>query len=298
MQAMRPRRLRATHLLLAALLAVGGARAAAGDQLETYRPQHRSAAELAPVVSEILGPGGMAVAAPGGGALLMRGDPASIEQALQLLPEIDVPIPVYRVESTLTTLRELRRVGVRVDGWVTAGEIRVGKVRLAEEGLRVRVRSALSEGEERFQAFVTVLDGRRAEIWTGTTYPERVQSLHEEAGRLRVYETTTLVPVQTGFAVLPRGLADGRIDLELAPISAEEAPEGRVVRAGMATRVILHPEELVVVAGIREVGRELRIDPFATLDHREGARETVLVVRVDPLPEVTTSPPGGSGPPP
>jgi hypothetical protein len=275
---------------------MAGARAEAGDRLETYRPQHRSAAELAPLVSEILAPEGTAVSDPGGGVLLMRGDPTSIKRAIQLLRELDAPIPVYRVESTLTTLRELRRVGIRVDGWVQAGEIRVGKVRAVDRELRVRVRAALSEGEERFQGFVTVLDGSRAEIWTGTTYPERIQSLHEEAGRLRVYETTTLVPVRTGFAVLPRGLADGRIDLELAPISAEETAEGTVVRAGMATRITLHPDELVVVAGIREVGQELRIDPFGTLDHREGEWETVLLVRVDPLVEAPASRSGGSDP--
>ncbi len=298
MHGMQLWRLRPTHLVLAALLAAAGAGPAAGDRLETYQPQHRSAAELAPLVSEILAPEGTAVSGPGGGALLMRGDAASIKQALQLLRELDVPIPAYRIESTLTTLRELRRVGVSVKGWMQAGEIRVGKVRTSEERLRVRVRSVLSEGEERFRGFVTVLDGNRAEIWTGTTYPERVRSLHEEAGRLRVYETTTLVPVRTGFAVLPRGLADGRIDLELAPISSEEAPEGAVVRAGMVTRVILHPGELAVVAGIREASQEIRIDPFATLDLREGARETVLLVRVDPLAEAPPSQPGGSGPQP
>jgi type II secretory pathway component GspD/PulD (secretin) len=275
---------RSTLLVGAVFLALAGVLVAASERLEIYRPQHRGAAELAPLVSGVLAPEGAAIPDPGSNQILIRGDPAAVGRALALLKEVDVPLRVYRVESTLTTLRELERVGLRVDGWIQGGEIRVGKARGVAEAPRIQVRSVLSEGEDRFWTSVAVVDGKRAEIWTGTTYPERERTLQEEAGRLRVYETTTLVPIRTGFAVRPRLMRDGRISLEVACLSAEEATEGTVIRAGTSTHVTLKPGESLAIASLRESDHQVRVDPFGSLDLREGARDSVLLVRVEPLP--------------
>jgi hypothetical protein len=270
--------------VVAALVALLGSPGAAEDQLEVYQPRHRAADELAVSVAGVLGPEAIVVPDPASGKLVIRGDRASIRQALGILQELDVPLGAYRVESTMTTLSELRRNSVWIDGWLEAGQFRVGKVRKATGDLHLRVRSVLSEGDRRFQGLVTVLEGHPAEIWLGTTYPERVRTLNEEAGRLRVYETATLVPVQTGFRVVPRALRDGRIALELSAVSAEEAPEGRVIRAGTSTHVNVVPDELTAISTLRRARSQISIDPFATLDASDRVREEVLLLRVQPLP--------------
>ena len=80
--------LRATLFLLA-VIAWGGPTTSAADELEVYRPRHRLASELAPLVSGVLAPSGLAMADPGSGRLIIRGDRASIKTALDLLRELD-----------------------------------------------------------------------------------------------------------------------------------------------------------------------------------------------------------------
>ncbi len=255
---------------------------AAEERLEVYRPRSRPAIELAPIVGGILDPTGIAIPDPGTGQLILRGDSASIDRALEVLGEIDVPLHTYRIESTMTTLQELRRQGIQIEGWALAGEFRIGRLRPGPDGLRVRVRSVLSEGEDRFEGLVTTLEGSSAEIWTGTTHPERTRTLHERSGQLRVYETTTLVPVRTGFRVRPRDLGNGRVDLEISAVSSEEEPEGTVVRSSVSTHLQIRVEELVVIARLQASEQTLSIDPFAHLDWSDKTHDTVLLVQVTP----------------
>ena len=263
---------------------------AAEERLEVYRPRSRPATELAPIVGKLLDPAGIAIPDPGTGHLILRGDSASIDRALEVLGEIDVPLRTYRIDSTMTTLRELRRQGIQIEGWALAGEFRVGRLRPGPDGLRIRVRSVLSEGENRFEGRVTTLEGYAAEIWTGTTYPERTRTLHERSGQLRVYETTTLVPVRTGFRVRPRDLGDGRVDLEIAAVSSEEQREGTVVRSSVSTHLQVSAEELVVIALLRGSEQTLSIDPFAHLDWSDRTHDSVLLVRVTATSSPTTPP--------
>jgi hypothetical protein len=276
--------LRAALFLLASVLAWSGPGTIQADELEIYRPRHRVAAELAPLVSGVLAPSGIAVADPGSGQLIIRGDRASIKAALELLRELDVALNAYRIQSTLTTLRELRRTGFEIAGWVRGGTVRIGRGEAPEGRSRLRVRSILSEGETRFQGVVTTLEGYPAEIWTGTTYPARVETWNEQLGRVEVHDTTTLVPIRTGFRVLPRSMSNGRVNLEIVPVSAEEEPEGLVVRAGAATQVIVTEGEVVLIASVQGERDEITIDPFATLDLQEEASDTVMLVMVDRIP--------------
>ena len=98
---------------------------------------------------------------------------------------------------------------------------------------------------------------------------------------------STLVPIQTGFRVLPRGLPDGRVRLHIAPVTAEEEPQGRVVRASATTEIIVTPGEVVVIASVQERVSEISVDPFASLDLREGTTDTVMLVTVERLSHPT-----------
>ena len=89
---------------------------------------------------------------------------------------------------------------------------------------------------------------------------------------------------RTGFRVLPRSMSNGRVNLEIVPISAEEEPEGLVVRAGAATQVIVTEGELVLIASVQGERNEITIDPFATLDLQKEASDTVMLVTVDRIP--------------
>ncbi len=263
-------------LLLAALFLPEGALGA-----EIFRPRYRAAEDLAPVAEGILGPSGLVVADPGTGWLVLRGEPAAVAEALATLQRLDVRPASYRVSTTLTRMLDLDRAGVSVSGWIRAGDVRIGRAGPVPAGIRIAPRGLLSQEESSFAGQVAVLEGSSAEIWTGTVHPERQTFLDARGGRVRVYETATLVPVQTGFRVRPRGRSDGSIELELAPVIAERSEDGTIVRAAATSTVVVQPGETLVVASAHEAGTEIAIDPFGTLDHREGANDTAMLVRVD-----------------
>lgn len=277
----RRRVLRSLSLLLALALLPG----AAGDGLEAYRPRHRSAAELAPIAAELLAPEGSAIVDPGTGTLILRGPREALIETLALLRRLDVPFPTYRVEAVLTRLGELERLEIAVESWIRAGELRVGTVPGHPRKLALRARSVLAEGEERFEGELVVREGQGGEFWTGTTHPERVQTAQERAGELRGYESSTLVPVRTGLRAVPRGHADGTVELAIAPVVAEPGPERSVLRTAAAAHVRLRPGQMAVVASIQQAESRTAIDPFAALDLREGASQAVLLVRVERLPD-------------
>jgi hypothetical protein len=248
---------------------------------EVFKPRYRPAEELVPVAEGILGPGGMVAADPRTGWLILRGDPGPVAEALETLQRLDVRPASYRVWSTLTRTAELERAGVSVSGWVRAGDVRIGRAGWVPRGLWVSPRGLLAQGESTFTGEVAVLEGAAAEVWTGTVFPERQTFADGRGGRVRVYETATLVPVQTGFRVRPRGRADGSIEVEITPVISERDADGTLVRAAAATAVVVRPGETVVIASAHETGAQIALDPFATLDYREGANDSTLLVRVE-----------------
>jgi hypothetical protein len=214
-------------LLLLGLLAPATVVGGPGDRVEVYAPRHRTVEDLAPLVSGVLAPSGEAIPDPSSGRLILRGDAASVERALEVLASLDTPIRSYRVESILSTLRDLDRMGVELGGWLESGGVRIGRAS-GPEGVAVRLDALRSSEDRHFRGLVTVIDGRAAELWTGTEEPRRSRHIEREGGRVRIHETTTLVPVRTGFRVVPRGLPDGRVDGRPRPI---DSPESRGKRS-------------------------------------------------------------------
>jgi type II secretory pathway component GspD/PulD (secretin) len=254
--------------------------------------------DLAPLVSGVLAPSGEAIPDPSSGRLILRGDAASVERALEVLASLDTPIRSYRVESILSTLRDLDRMGVELGGWLESGGVRIGRAS-GPEGVAVRLDALRSSEDRHFRGLVTVIDGRAAELWTGTEEPRRSRHIEREGGRVRIHETTTLVPVRTGFRVVPRGLPDGRVELELVSVAARSDLDGDIAQTGTATRVAVAPGELIVVGTIGREDRQTSTNRFSGVARQEESTETVLLLRVDPLTHPaapdsgTISPPGG-----
>lgn len=197
---------------------------------------------------------------------------------------------MYRIAATLTTLRALETRGISVEGWTRSGEVRVGRVAgppTEGSGLAVRLHTLSTDDHSRFHGTVAVLDGGSAELWTGTVHPERVRVRRVigtgHGSEVRVYDTRTLVPLRTGFRVVPQRQPDGRVELEIAPIVEERTEQGHVVRAAAATRVVAAPGQPVAVASAASRNEHVAIDPFGRVDHREGANESAFVVVAEEL---------------
>ncbi len=256
-----------------------GARAA--DEVQLYRPQSRPATELAPLVQDILGPEGAALPDPGSGALLLRGSPADVRQALELLRQLDAPVRSFRVTTEVVSREEARSRGFGVEGWVQVGALRVARLRGGTEPAGVAVRLDTREisrsGQRRTE--VVVVEGREARIATGHLFPVLVyRERHEPRGPAELLVSPTLMPVESGARVRVRGAGDGLLDVELEPFDAAvDRPS-----FAMATRVRMRPGETLAVGGI-DRGRGTAGGGAFGYAERESTQDLVVLLHVAPV---------------
>ncbi|MFI5314886.1 MAG: secretin N-terminal domain-containing protein [Myxococcota bacterium] len=254
--------------LVLLLLALAGDVYGQGARFRIYEPRSRTADELAPLVAPLLGPSGAAVADPNGGSLILEGDPEAIGNALAALETLDAPPHQYRIESETRT-RAAQDGAFAQAGWVDRGGFRVARI-AAGAGSGTRAHGVA--------ASVVVLEGRTAEVWTGTSVPVHLGS------------ELALVPVQSGFRVRPRSLGSGEIELEITPVLAERGRGGEIRETGAATQIRVKPGEALAIAGVDEQ-RDSRGASFPPGAHADSAAsDSTLVVRVTPLESSPASP--------
>jgi hypothetical protein len=248
-------------------------------EVELYRPRYRSAAELTEVADGLLGPNGAAIA-DASGTLVLTGTREALNQALAALRRLDVALQSYRIETRLTAEAALRRRGVAVQGWIQAGDLRIGRVGRSEPEFGVVFRSLGTEEDRGVATTVSVRDGASAEIWTGTLHPAEVR-IHRDRGQdVRELEVLPLVEVRTGVRLRLRSLADGSVELDLAPVIEELGPGQEYRQTAVATRVKLRLGEGIVIASTEGLSSEVLSTPFVSYAMETDSRETLLWVRV------------------
>lgn len=265
------------RVALAALLALAALGAA---PIQVFQPHFRTPAELAPLASDLLGSEGIAFADPGGRVLVLRGPPESVARVLEVLRQLDRRPAAYRIEFRLTRLALLRRLGIHLESWVNSAQIRLARLPESAPPIsRLRGRSVLAMRENRLDGTVAALEGRPAELWIGTAFPEIQRQAGFTGGETRTLDSAEVMAIETGFRVTPRALPDGRVELEIAPVLAVPSREGRSVRAGVSTRLAAGVGRWLAVASLAKRGAAVSLDPFGNLDLRAGASDSVLLLR-------------------
>lgn len=250
--------------------------ATAADQTELYRPRHRLPAELLELASGVMGGEGSASLDPGTGTLVLRGPRDVLDQAVAVLARLDVALASFRVEFRSTTERALERAGIRIDGWIDLGGVRMGRPTSGPAGLRAAM-GAVEQGSRReLRSVVAVRDGSTAQLWTGRLVPA---SIAVEGAGEQLRAARVLRPVRSGFRVRPRGLGDQRIELEIQPIVSHDSLETPFSETGVATRLAVTPGEWIVLGAVEA---ELEAETHGLIvagESRERQRE-VLLLRV------------------
>jgi len=264
--------------------------AAGATEVELYKARFRSAAELAELVGPLIEPDGVAVPDDSGGFILLRGSPEAIAQALETLERIDTQPRQFRISSEVVSRSVLQARGLRVGGWVSLGDLRVGRTLAGPEGVRVSAHQLRADSGRRFLASVVALENAPAEIWTGNLFPFTVSEVEvfepgrrhtQRHGQLRVRETTAFVPVRRGLRVRARGSGNA-VDLELVPVMEDGDPQAGIRELGASTRLRIQPGEQVVIGSIDRDDRLSSGDPLqsATLDSFSG---DLILVGVEEL---------------
>lgn len=248
-----------------------------------------------PLVAPLLEPEGTAVADPGSGKLLLRGSAEALRAARAVLEQIDVVPRQYRVETRIEERESLISRGLSIEGWIEVGDVRIGRVREpvrrrghTDSRVEIRVREYRTTSRERFASSVVVIEGRVAEVWTGSLVPVHARMYDVRAEETRIVETRMLEPVRTGFAVRPRAAGEGAIELEIVPIREQVrelvgSGDLAISQTGASTRVRVQPGEWIAIGRLQwdEENRESEALSVTTRDALAG--DSLLLVRATQL---------------
>jgi hypothetical protein len=227
------------------------------------------------------------VADDSGGFVLLRGSAEAVAQALETLARVDVQPRQYRISTEMVSRSVLQARGVRVDGWVQVGDMRIGRTPVGPEGLELSAHQLRADSGRHFGATIVALENTPAEIWTGNVFPISVQSF--ELGRGpgqrprsgQVFETTALVPVRQGLRVRARG-AGKAIELDLVPVMQDGHPGTGIREQGASTRLRIAPGEQLVIGSLGRSDQLRTGDPLAHAVE-DSSSEDLMIVRVEEI---------------
>ncbi len=271
-------------LLLAAPLAVRGA------EFELYRPSHRSAEELAALVDPVLGAGGRAVADARTGVLILTGEADGLARARALLRELDVPLARYLVDSRIESREALRLRGYTLESELELGPLRIARLAEPEPArpvaqVQVHFWELETRDARRSERSLQVLEGRTAELWTGSLIPIRVRNFDLPTREERVLETEPLLSLRTGFQLRPRRLGDGEVELELVAVTTGGHAAAEISRTSSSTQLRLRLGEWVTVRQLATSHSLTGSAPLTGWEERDSEQDELLLFRILLAPE-------------
>ena len=261
---------------------------APGAEFELYRPKHRSAEELAPLIDPLLRAEGGAVPDAGTGSLLLSGSLEGLARAQALLSQLDVPLARYRIESRIESQEALRLRGYKLEAELQLGSLRIARLREPDQTQRRQpreLREYRTLGDERTWQSLLVAEGSSAELWTGSTIPIRVRNFEFRDREERVLETEPLLAVRTGLELRPRSLPEGRVELEMAAVAARGGAGVEISRTSSSARVQLRLGEWLVLdelSNARALSGSAPVEPWTNV---EPESDELLLFRVLRAPE-------------
>lgn len=236
------------------LLAAGAAIAQAS--IEVIELRHTTAEQVLPALRPLLEPGGALTGQRN--QLIVRTSPRNLEELRRALQTLDVSARRLVISVRFDAAGEAEQAEAAVDA------------RISNRGSRVEVRAGESRGVsgERVDQRLQVLEGGRAYISAGTSFPIR----HRDGVEIR--------EAASGFEVIPR-VTGGMVVLEIAPRrQSTGARPGSVESVDAATTVRASLGEWVEIAGIEQSSARQDRAPGAGARGREAASRRIWV-RVD-----------------
>lgn len=226
------------------------------DEARVLRVEHRSAAELIPLVEGLLSEGGKVSVDTRTNSLVVFDNKEVIEKIAALVAYLDRPLEQLRVRFRFQGGSTARGMGdggsgrVSGDGWsVSSGP--------GGDGIAVRAEARLARqgGEE--ESFISVMSGGTAYICVGKEVPFRERWIYLTRRYARIVEGVHFERVETGFEVRPTAMGD-KVQIEVIPRVSSFARRERVVRLTEAATTITVPRGVwVTIGGTSERSNEV-----------------------------------------
>ncbi len=205
------------YIVLTLVLVTSSAFGAETDVKIIY-VKHRQAAELAPVVREVLGEAGKVVAFED--RLILRAPKDELKKARKLIATLDVEKAVLQV-----TVRQKAQQGVETAGGALTLSTDAAHGAPSSGAIpsfrgNGRYSRTIGNAEKQTEQFVKVLEGEAAFVTTGRRIPFSQFKAVVAGENLSVLETVNYYDVTTGFWVSPQ-VQDGEVVLTITPHLSE-----------------------------------------------------------------------------
>ena len=213
---------------------------ALAQSLEIIDLEHRSAADMIPILQPLLEPGGALTGQDY--KLFVRASPANIAQLRKALAQLDRAPRQFLVSVRRATQQQVEQehagagVAIGSDG---------GSVSLSTNG-------SAAQRESNAVQSVRVLEGSSAFIASGTSVPVITSAIIGGGRRPRVAVATSYRDLNSGFTVTPR-LAGERVTLDVSQQSERRADDGSGVQTeSLSTQVTGRLGEWLRLGGVHE----------------------------------------------
>jgi type II secretory pathway component GspD/PulD (secretin) len=252
-----PSRMYSMHpaiLLAVLLIALAGITSVSrAESLETIPLSHRMAEDLLPILQPLLPPGSVLTGT--GNVLLVRTDPATLEQLRATVAQLDRAPRQLLISVGQSSGVDAGGTSVRGSGTVGSGDVQVGinQPPQATAGAQAAVRSGSTRDSLRTVASVRALEGFETYISVGQSRPYTSTSVISGGGWRppTVVQTTGFQDVQSGFFATPRVNGD-RVTLVISSQQQRLTGGGRqsqVATASATTTVSGRLGEWIEIGG-------------------------------------------------
>lgn len=236
-------------------------------ELRTYDLQHRSAAELIPILQPLLQEED-AISGTGY-TLIVRSSEKKLEEIDALLEKLDTAPQMLMISVKQESKGRDSGTGASVSGNLEQPQVRVyGTQRRDDEGIAQQLQ---------------VMEGRWATIRAGQAVPQVTQRYSHSAGGSSVEQRIEYRDVESGFEVRPR-IRGERVFLEVRPFSANLSRQGGGVieQQEIITTVSGRVGEWITLGGVAEEARGEGSGTIYSTRKRDQQTRTVRI-KVEPV---------------
>jgi type II secretory pathway component GspD/PulD (secretin) len=226
-------------------------------EVAVIKVNYRSAADILPLVQDLLSPEGKASVDTRTNSLIVVDTKESLAKIESFVASMDQPAEQVKVrfrfqEQGVSTDRDISASG-RVSG--EHGSVAIGGDR--REGMHVRARDRVVNRRGNTESFISVMSGSSAYLWVGKDVPYTEQWVYFTHHYAHVVETVNFQRVETGFEVLPI-VAGNNVQIEIVPRISSLERGGQVVRFTEAATTLSVPKgQWVTIGGTSEQSNEV-----------------------------------------
>jgi type II secretory pathway component GspD/PulD (secretin) len=226
-------------------------------EVAVIKVNYRSAAEILPLVQNLLTPEGKASVDTRTNSLIVVDTKESLTKIQAFVAYMDQPAEQVKVRFRFQEQGVSTNRNVGASGTVSGehGSVTIGRDR--REGVHVRARDTVVNRRGNTESFISVMSGSSAYLWVGKDVPYTERWVYFTHHYAHVVETVNFQRVETGFEVLPI-VAGNTVQIQIIPRISSLEQGGRIVRFTEAATTLSVPKgQWVTFGGSSEQSNEV-----------------------------------------